>query len=129
MSDIIKGFKDFLLKGNIIDLAVAFVMGLAVYNLVTNFVASFIEPIVNSILGSGLTKPSGSIHLRGNNYLLFASFINAVIAFVIIAAVLYLVFVLFIGKVRERTVAGPDEPATETELDLLRQIRDGLNRP
>jgi large conductance mechanosensitive channel len=129
MSDIFKGFREFLLRGNIVELAVAFVMGLAVVNLINNFTASFIDPIVRVVLGASDTSAGGRIHLKGANYLDFAGFINAVITFVVIAAVLYFVFVLAIGKLRAHHAAVVVESPSETELDLLRQIRDGLNRP
>ena len=126
MSDIAKGFREFVLRGNVIDLAVGFVIGVAFAALITNFNNSFIQPIIRSILGGGST--GGLVHLRGTNYLDFGSFITAVITFVLTMLVLYLVFVVPMNKLRERRPT-TDEVATETELDLLRQIRDGLNRP
>jgi large conductance mechanosensitive channel len=127
MNDIFKGFKDFVLRGNVIDLAVAFVIGVAFSALITSFTASFIDPIVRSILGGG--ELGGRVHLRGTNYLDFGGFITAVIGFVITAAVIYFVFVVPINRVRARQAPGPSDPAPETELDILRQIRDGLSRP
>jgi large conductance mechanosensitive channel len=126
MSDIAKGFKEFVLRGNVIDLAVGFVVGLAFAALITNFNNSFIQPIIRSILGGG--DRGGLVHLRGNNYLDFGSFITAVITFVLTLAVLYFVFVVPMNALRARRATGQEE-AIETELDLLRQIRDSLNRP
>jgi large conductance mechanosensitive channel len=125
MTNMFKGFRDFILRGNVIDLAVAFVIGAAFVKLIGAFCDDFVLPIVNSILGGGTT--GGKVHLSGNNYLDFGAFINAVITFVLTAAVLYFIFVLPINKLRERKSAD-GEPAAETELDLLREIRDGLNR-
>ncbi len=126
MNDIAKGFREFVLRGNVIDLAVGFVVGVAFAALITNFNNSFIQPIIRSILGGG--DRGGTVHLRGNNYLDFGSFITAVITFALTMLVLYLVFVVPMNKLRERRATAAEE-ATETELDLLRQIRDGLNRP
>ena len=126
MSDIAKGFREFVLRGNVIDLAVGFVVGLAFASLITNFNDSFIKPIIRSILGGG--DLGGLVHVRGNNYLDFGGFITAVITFVLTLLVLYLVFVVPMNKLRERRATGEEE-AIETELELLRQIRDSLNRP
>ena len=126
MSDIGKGFREFVLRGNVIDLAVGFVVGLAFAALITNFNNSFIQPIIRSILGGG--DRGGLVHLRGTNYLDFGSFLTAVITFALTMLVLYLVFVVPMNKLRALRATGEEE-AVETELDLLRQIRDSLNRP
>jgi large conductance mechanosensitive channel len=126
MNDIVKGFRDFILRGNVIDLAVAFVIGLAFTKLIAAFADDFIKPLVNSILGGGIT--GGAVKVTEGQYLQFGAFINDVITFLITAAVVYFIFVLPINKLRARKAPGPEEPAPETELDLLRQIRDGLGR-
>jgi large conductance mechanosensitive channel len=125
MKDTFKGFKDFLLRGNILELAIAFVIGLAFVALIGAFCAAFVLPIINTILGGGVS--GGKVKISDGQYLDFGLFINALIVFVITAAVLYFVFVLPLNALRARRVAG-DEPAEETEVDLLRQIRDGLTR-
>jgi large conductance mechanosensitive channel len=126
MRDIAKGFREFVLRGNVIDLAVGFVIGLAFAALITNFNNSFIQPIIRSILGGG--NQGGLVHLRGTNYLDFGSFLTALITFILTMLVLYLVFVVPMNKLRELRSPQAEE-ATETELELLRQIRDSLNRP
>jgi large conductance mechanosensitive channel len=125
MNDIVKGFKDFVLRGNVIDLAVAFVIGVAFSDLIKSFTGSFIDPIVRSILGGG--NLGGRVHLRGDNYLDFGGFFTAIVTFVITAAVVYFVFVVPINRLRARQAPAP-EATPETELDILKQIRDGLNR-
>lgn len=127
MNDIVKGFKDFIMRGNVVDLAVAFVIGVAFGDLIKSFNASFVDPIVRTILGGGTT--GGRVHLSGSNYLDFGGFITAIITFVLTAAVLYFIFVVPINKLRERSAPADADVPSETELDLLRQIRDGLNRP
>src|SRR4051794_18051078 len=101
MNDTLKGFKDFLLRGNILELAVAFVIGLAFVALIGAFSAAFVLPIINSILGGGVT--GGKVKLTDGQYLDFGLFINAVIVFLITAAVLYFVFVLPLTKLRAAT--------------------------
>ena len=125
MKDTFKGFKDFLLRGNILELAIAFVIGLAFVALIGAFCAAFVLPIINTILGGGVS--GGKVKISDGQYLDFGLFINALIVFVITAAVLYFVFILPLNALRARKASG-DEPAEETELDVLRQIRDGLNR-
>jgi large conductance mechanosensitive channel len=125
MGNTFKGFKDFLLRGNILELAVSFVIGLAFVALIGAFCAAFVLPIINTILGGGVS--GGKVKLSDGQYLDFGLFLNAVIVFVLTAAVLYFVFVLPLNTLRERRARG-DEPAEDTELDLLREIRDSLNR-
>ena len=126
MKDTFKGFKDFLLRGNILELAIAFVIGLAFVALIGAFCAAFVLPIINSILGGGVT--GGKVKLTDGQYLDFGLFLNALIVFVLTAAVLYFVFVLPLDTLRARAPQAR-RAAAETELDLLRQIRDSLNRP
>ena len=91
----IKGFRDFILRGNVVDLAVAVVIGAAFGAVITSFVANIITPLIAAIFGqpdfSGLTFTINS------SKFLYGSFINAVIAFLLIAAR---------GLLRDR---GPDE--------------------
>src|SRR3954447_18090357 len=125
MGNTFKGFKDFLLRGNILELAIAFVIGLAFVALIGAFCAAFVLPIINTILGGGVS--GGKVKLSDGQYLDFGLFLNALIDFVLTAAVLYFVFVLPLNTLRERRARG-DEPAEDTELGLLREIRDSLNR-
>ncbi|RDI31054.1 large-conductance mechanosensitive channel protein MscL [Lentzea flaviverrucosa] len=124
----LKGFKDFLMRGNVVDLAVAVVIGTAFTAIVTAFTTSLIKPLISS-LGSTETKGLG-IQLREgkeDTYLDFSNVINATINFVIVAAVVYFVLVLPIQKIQERRKrgeeAGPSEP---TNVELLIEIRDLL---
>lgn len=91
MKDLINGFKEFVLRGNVLDLAIAVVVGAAFTALVNSMVADIITPIIGAIGGqpdfSGLTFTiNGSIFRYG-------AFINAVISFLIIALVLYFLIV------------------------------------
>ncbi|MDX8034734.1 large-conductance mechanosensitive channel protein MscL [Lentzea sp. BCCO 10_0856] len=124
----LKGFKDFLMRGNVVDLAVAVVIGTAFTAIVTAFTTSLIKPLIAS-LGSTETKGLG-IQLREgkeDTYIDFSNVINAAINFVIVAAVVYFVLVLPIQKIQERRKrgeeAGPSEP---TNVELLIEIRDLL---
>ncbi|MFJ8964141.1 large-conductance mechanosensitive channel protein MscL [Lentzea sp. NPDC102401] len=124
----LKGFKDFLMRGNVVDLAVAVVIGTAFTAIVTAFTTSLIKPLIAS-LGSTETKGLGFYIRSGkeDTYLDFSNVINAAINFVIVAAVVYFVLVLPIQKIQERRKrgeeAGPSEP---TNVELLIEIRDLL---
>jgi large conductance mechanosensitive channel len=125
----IKGFKDFLLRGNVIDLAVAVVIGTAFTAIVTAFTNSLIKPLINAITppdtsGLGFDVISG----KDSTYLDFSAVITAAIDFLIVAAVVYFVIVVPMNLIKERRrrgeEAGPPEP---TEIELLVQIRDLLS--
>ena len=86
-----QGFKDFLLRGNIVDLAVAVVIGVAFTALITAFTESFLEPLIGLIDEGGIK--GGTFTLNGQVFD-WAAFINAVITFVLTAAVVYFAVVL-----------------------------------
>lgn len=124
----IKGFKDFLMRGNVVDLAVAVVIGTAFTAVVKAFTDSFVQPIINVVMGGGVT--GGTVKLDDENRLLFGSFANAVVTFVITAAVVYFIFVLPLKTLNEKRARG-EEPAPEAavvpdDVLLLQEIRDLL---
>lgn len=125
----LKGFKDFLLRGNVVDLAVAVVIGTAFTKLVTQFTASFINPVIAVVMGGGQT--GGTVKLDEKNRLLFGAFFNEVITFVITAAVVYFIFVVPIKRLmamRKKEEAAPAPPPLPSEdVLLLREIRDLLS--
>jgi large conductance mechanosensitive channel len=130
----IKGFKDFLLRGNIVDLAVAVVIGTAFTALVTNFTASFINPLIASTGGGGKAGEGLGFRIISDNKATFidvGGFINAVITFTITAAVVYFFVVVPMKRINERLARGKEEePAGVAEdIQLLREIRDSLQRP
>ena len=95
-----KGFRDFISRGNLIDLAVAVVIGTAFTAVVTAIVADLITPLIAAIAG----KPDFSkltFKLHGSTFL-YGSFINALLAFLIIAAVVYFLIVAPVAKVTAR---------------------------
>lgn len=120
----LKGFKDFLLRGNVVDLAVAFVLGVAFAALVTSFTDSFIKPLIGLIGGGGET--GGTLEVNGQLFT-WGAFITAVINFVLIAAVVYFVIVVPMKMVQERRKRGEEAgPAEPTDVELLQEIRDLL---
>jgi large conductance mechanosensitive channel len=115
-----KGFKDFLLRGNLIELAVAFIMAAAFGTVVTSFTKVVMDTIASVIGG----QPNFDAVAIGG--VVVGPFITALVNFVIIAAVVYFAIVLPYNKVRERFVK--EEPAAETTQDLLGEIRDLLKQ-
>ena len=122
----VKEFKDFILRGNVIDLAVAVVIGAAFGAVVTSFVASFITPLIAAIGG----KPDFSalaFTINGSRFT-YGSFFNALLAFLIIALVIFLVIVKPMNALQRRAAAkdqpGSDAPAED--IVLLTEIRDEL---
>jgi len=107
------GFKKFLLRGNLVDLAVAFVIGAAFATLVTALVADWITPLLGLIGGTGLFGDR-SFTVSGSEFK-YGDFINALIAFLIIAAVLYFLVVLPFGKLMDRYKKEPEPDAPVRE--------------
>ena len=112
------GFKKFLLQGNLVDLAVAFIIGTAFAAVVTTFT----ETLMGFIGKIGGQPDFGSASIADVNV---GHFINAVIAFVILAAVVYFLVVTPYTKAKERFF--PDAPeGPDEQLQLLTEIRDAL---
>ncbi len=120
----IKGFKDFLLRGNVVDLAVAVVIGAAFTAVVTSFTESFLRPLIGLVGGGGAT--GGSFEVNGQVFT-GGDFLNALITFALTAAVLYLAVVLPMKVLLERRKRGEEAgPVGPTQVDLLVEIRDLL---
>ena len=102
------GFKKFLLRGNVVDLAIAVVIGAAFGALIVAFTADLLTPIIAAFAGQAdFSSLSFTIH---NSHFLYGAFINAVIAFVIIVAVIYFFVVLPVNALMDRYKPAPDEP-------------------
>jgi large conductance mechanosensitive channel len=102
------GFRKFLLRGNVVDLAVAVLIGAAFGALVTAFTSSFITPLLAAIGG----KPDFSklyFSVNGSRFL-YGVFINALIAFLILAAIIYFFVVVPINRLMDRFKPAVDEP-------------------
>jgi large conductance mechanosensitive channel len=122
----LKGFKDFILRGNVIDLAVGIVIGAAFTTVVNQLTNSFLKPLIQVISG-GEGVAAGTFKIRGAVFD-WAAFINAVITFLLTAAALYFLVVLPMNKLAERRRRGEEPPpeAPSEEVKLLTEIRDAL---
>jgi large conductance mechanosensitive channel len=129
----IQGFKEFIMRGNVIELAVAVVIGAAFTSVVNAIVTGIFNPLIAAIFKSESLAGAMGVPLPGGGTLAFGLVLAAVINFVLIAAVVYFVFVMPLNKLKEaqerRRAAGlppKDTTVPATELDLLTQIRDLL---
>ena len=125
----IKGFKDFLMRGNVIDLAVGIAIGVAFTSLVTAFGANFVNPIVAVAGGDSASGFGFHITDSEQTFVNIGALINALIVFVLTMAVIYYAVVVPIGKLQSLRKGEPGEPeAPPEEIALLREIRDALQR-
>lgn len=122
-------FKDFIAKGNVMDMAVGIIIGAAFTAIVTSLVEDLINPIIGVFMGGvdfgGLTATVGEATFT------YGNFIMAVINFLIIAFVVFML-VRYVNKVKE-AASKPEEEVEApdpgpTEIDLLKEIRDQLAR-
>jgi large conductance mechanosensitive channel len=122
-----KGFKAFLLRGNVVDLAVGVVIGVAFGVVVTAFVKDLVTPLIAALGG----KPDfSSLYFSVNNArFLYGDFIDAILAFVIIAAVIYYFVVLPVNALVERSRKEPPaDPTTKKCTECLSEIPLGAKR-
>jgi large conductance mechanosensitive channel len=122
-----RGFKAFLLRGNVVDLAIAVVIGVAFAAVVTAFVKDLVTPLIAAVGG----KPDlASLYFTVNNAkFLYGDFIDAVLAFIIIAAVVYFAVVVPINTLIERSRKEPPaDPTTKKCTECLSEIPAGARR-
>jgi len=132
----LKEFKEFALKGNLVDIAVAFVMGAAFTRVVTAFTGGLISPLIGMLTGKDLSQNkwilkeeirdvSGKI-TQPEVALQWGLFLTAVIDFIIVAFVMFLV-IKAINSMKKTEAPPPSAP--QEDIILLREIRDALKRP
>ena len=121
-------FKTFIMRGNVMDLAVGIIMGAAFTAIVTSMVDDLVNPLLGLFIG-GIDFSSLSFGV-GEAQFMYGNFINAVIKFVVVA---WVVFLLVKGlnkmkdlAIRKEEVAAANAPAAPTQEELLTQIRDLL---
>jgi large conductance mechanosensitive channel len=125
---VLKGFKDFIMRGNVVELAIAVVIGTAFTAVVTAVVTNILNPLIASIGGANVRGLAWTI-VQGNDKstMDFAAVLTAIINFMLIAAVVYFVLVLPLKKLEERRKRGEEPgPVEPTQVELLTEIRDLL---
>lgn len=127
----IRGFRDFVMRGNIVELAIAVVIGVAFAAVINTVVTSIIKPIIAAFPGASTN--GWGFHLRGgalrdSTFIDISAVINAIIVFLITAAAVYFMVVVPMTKVQELRARGvtPEPEAVPEDILLLRQIRDAL---
>jgi large conductance mechanosensitive channel len=134
---VLQGFKDFIARGNVIDLAVAVVIGAAFTKVVDSLVTNLINPVIGAFGTESLDGyrlclkgPCGPLDdgTIGGVYIGWGAIIGAFITFVLTAAAVYFFFVLPYNKYRERNapVEGDVADELDEQTELLREIRDAL---
>jgi large conductance mechanosensitive channel len=128
-------FKEFAMKGNLVDIAVAFVMGGAFGKVVTSFTEGIVAPLIGLIGGADLSgnmlllkaavvDSAGKV-LAEAVYLKWGDFVTAIINFIIVAFVMFLI-IKAINKLKKEAPPAPAEPSTTDQL--LTEIRDALKK-
>lgn len=122
----LQGFKGFLLRGNVVDLAVAVVIGIAFGMVVNAFATDFIGGLIGAV--GGVPDFDGAGPTLNGSKVVIGSTINALINFLIVAAVVYFVVVLPMNKLAERRKRGQESEseAPAEDVALLQEIRDLL---
>ena len=132
----LKGFKEFILRGNVIDLAVAVVIGAAFTGIVTAIVGRVLNPALGALFNAEDLAKALPVNIPtvsgGTATMYFGAVIAAIIQFLLVAVVVYfglIVPINYVKRVSFRRRTEPDataEPAPPTELELLAEIRDLL---
>ena len=132
----LKEFKEFAMKGNLVDIAVAFVMGAAFNKVVTAFTGGIVSPLIGLIFKSdfkdlkwiakeGTLNDTGE--MVGEVAVMYGEFITNVLDFVIVAFVMFML-IKGINKMKKKEEPAPAAPAGPSEIDLLTEIRDALKK-
>lgn len=130
----LKEFKEFALKGSLLDIAVGFVMGAAFKSVVTSFTSGIVSPLIGLLLKSDLKElkwivregvPNAEGVVEGTVAVLYGAFITNVIDFIIVAFVMFLI-VKAVNKFKREEEEAPAPPAGPSQEDLLAEIRDLL---
>ena len=132
----LKEFKDFAMKGNLVDIAVAFVMGAAFNKVVSSFTGGIVSPLVGLIFKSDfkdlkLVINEGTLNEAGEKVgevaVLYGDFLTNLIDFIIVAFVMFMV-IKGVNKMKKKQEPAPAAPAGPSEIDLLKEIRDALKK-
>ena len=125
----LKGFKEFIARGNVIELAVGVIIGAAFKQIVDEFVADILNPAIGAIFGKPDFTKSFILHI-GESQILFGALLTAIINFLLIAFAVYFFIVVPMNALAKRTKKAQDAAPKEVsdEVKLLTEIRDALAR-
>ena len=124
---VLKGFKEFIMRGNVVDLAVAVVIGAAFGRIVTALVEGLINPLVAAIFGKTDVTGVGKFTINNAEFSL-GLVLQEIINFLFVAAAIYFLIVMPLNKLNERRrrAAEPEAETLTTDQELLTEIRDAL---
>jgi large conductance mechanosensitive channel len=127
----LKGFKEFVMRGNVVDLAVAVVIGAAFGKIVTSIVDNLINPLIAAIFGQPNLGGVGNFEI-GKGKFHIGLILNELLSFLFVAAAVYFFIVFPLNKLAERRKRGeepaPDDEPLTTDQQLLTEIRDSLRQ-
>jgi len=121
----VKGFREFILRGNVVDLAVGIVIGTAFGLVIQAVVAGLINPLVSAIFGKPNLNDVMTFTINTAQFSI-GVILTAVINFVLVAAAIYFVVVIPVNRVRARYEKPAEPDSGPTEVELLTEIRDSL---
>ncbi|GAB2617524.1 large conductance mechanosensitive channel protein MscL [Kocuria himachalensis] len=127
----LSGFKEFIMKGNVLDLAVAVIIGAAFAQVVNAMVEAVLMPLISALVGSPDFDSFAVLTVNGND-IRFGVLLTALVNFLLVAAAVYVAIVLPMNKLIEarnrRLGIDPAEEETDAQVQLLTEIRDSLRR-
>jgi large conductance mechanosensitive channel len=132
----LKEFKEFAMKGNLVDIAVGFVMGAAFNKVVASFTGGIVSPLIGLLFDSNFNElkyivKEGAMNEAGEKVgevaVLYGEFLTNVVDFIIVAFVMFMV-VKGVNKMKKKEEEAPAEPAGPTQEELLTEIRDALKK-
>lgn len=132
----LKEFKEFAMKGNLVDIAVGFVMGAAFNKVVASFTGGIVSPLIGLLFDSDFKSlkyklKDGELNdageMVGEVFLEYGTFLTNVIDFIIVAFVMFMV-VKGVNRMKKKEEPAPEAPAGPSEIDLLIEIRDSLKK-
>ncbi|SDQ12561.1 large-conductance mechanosensitive channel protein MscL [Flagellimonas zhangzhouensis] len=132
----LKEFKDFAMKGNLVDIAVGFVMGAAFNKVVSSFTGGIVSPLIGLLFKSDFNDlkyviTEGTVNDAGETVgeiaVLYGAFLTNVIDFLIVAFVMFMI-VKGVNKMKKKEEPAPEAPKGPTQEELLAEIRDLLKK-
>src|SRR5699024_7029028 len=124
--DMLKEFREFLLEGDLIEIAVGLIIALKVADVVDSLTNNIINPIIGAVFGE---PDFGHLTLTiGDGVIQYGNFINSVISFVLVGLILFLIVKAYNEAKRRMSKPGEEDEETTEDVLLLREIRDSLQR-
>ena len=121
----LKGFRNFIMQGNVLDLAVAVVIGAAFTAVITALIKGIITPLIAAIFGKPSLDDVGNFAINGAQFSI-GIVLTAILNFILVAAAVYFILIVPVTKAREKFGPKAEEVAEAEEIAILKEIRDAL---